>query len=274
MEPITFTQCFKGAWIDGLNALRNRPLLAITVALVILVTLALGTSVKQLAADAAQTGMPAAYRLKLALVSLGIGFVNVVAYSTLAVHAVRYVVLGPELARGTAWYRDVVRYVWTSIQIGFGFGVVSAAIMVIAVLAMRLSGQGDSSALAMTLLVLLLCLAIFVAIRLSLILAQVGAGRSKRWRAAWQDTRGHFWSIFGTGLAIAVPIIVGALVMLVLVELLVRMTGSTTVLVLAALILQAIISVVWMAVICAGNGWIYHRYANRLLDLEGAPDDV
>ncbi|AKM29013.1 hypothetical protein AB870_01010 [Pandoraea faecigallinarum] len=274
MEPITFKQCFKGAWIDGFSALRNRPLLTISIAVVILVTLALGTSVKQLAATAAQTGMSAAYRLELALASMGIGLVNVVAFSILAVHTLRHVILGPDIARATPWYRDVGRYVWASIQIGVGFGVVTAAIMVIAVLALRVSGHGNSSALVLTLLVLLICLVVFVAIRLSLILAQIGAGRSKRWRAAWQDTRGHFWSIFGTGVAIALPVIVGALIVLVVVELLVRMTTSTTVLVLAALILQAVISVVWMAVICAGNGWIYHRYANRLLDLEGAPDDV
>lgn len=59
MEPITFKQCFKGAWRDGFNALRNRPLLCLTIAVVLLVTSALGVSFKQLALTAAQTGEPA-----------------------------------------------------------------------------------------------------------------------------------------------------------------------------------------------------------------------
>ena len=274
MEQITFKQCFKGAWVDGFNALRNRPLLSLAIAVVLLITLALSVSIRQLAQSAAQAGLPATYRFRFALMSLGVALVNLIAFSALGVQVLRYVVLGPEAAKTTPWTRDIGRYVWTSIQLVFGLSLLCIAISLVFGFVLHASGNGGSYALISTFIALLFCAATFVAIRLSLIYAQIAAGRVKSWRAAWQDSRGHFWSIFGVQVAVLLPLIFAGFVIMVATEVVVRLMPGATFAVLATLILQAVISVIWFAIACGAAGWLYHRYANRLLSLDAPPAGV
>ncbi|MFJ2995201.1 hypothetical protein [Pandoraea sp. NPDC087047] len=274
MEPITFKQCFKGAWVDGFNALRNRPLLCLSVAVVILVTSALGVTFRQLAANAAQAGTSAGFRFGMSTLSLTVGLSNFFAFSVLAVHVLRYVILGPEAARQAPWMsRDVKRYMWTSVQLGLGFGLSGTALIVIAVIALRATGHANSSALISTIIVLLMCAMMFIAVRVSLIYGQIAAGRGKQWRAAWQDTRGHFWSMLGTGVATILPLVVVAILVTTVLETTLRIMPSALVAVLGILTVQAALSVVWMAVTCGVGGWLYHRYANHLLTLDAPPAD-
>ncbi|VVD84055.1 hypothetical protein PCA20602_01279 [Pandoraea capi] len=275
MEPITFKQCFKGAWIDGFNALRSRPLLCVSVAVVILVSSALGISLKQLSQAAAQNGDTAGYRFNLALTSLGVAFVNTVAVAILSVHVLRYVVLGPEAARQAPWMgRDVWRYLWLTLQIVIGGVIVGFVPAFLIGLALGLAKSTNALALMATFLVLVACAVIFIGVRVSLIYGQIAAGRSKRWRAAWQDSRGHFWSMFGTALAAILPLFAVGLVLTLLLGLTIKLMPDVTVAVLGSLMLKTVFTVVWVAVGCGVAGWLYHRYAHQLLDLEGAPDDV
>lgn len=275
MEPITFKQCFKGAWIDGFNALRNRPLLCLTVALVILITSALGVSVRQLALTASQSSSPAMLRLQLSSVSFGIAIVNLFAMGVLAVHVLRYVILGPEAARQAPWFdRGVRRYVVTSLQLAIVMWAAMVILIIISVFGLRASGQGNSYALIFTLMALLACAAIFLLVRVSLIFAQIAVGRSKRWGSAWQDTRGHFWSIFGTSVATLIPLIAVGLISVAIVQVVLQLIPHATFAVLASLVMQTIISVVYLAIGCAVLGWLYHRYANQLLLFEDAPDGL
>ncbi|MDM8357322.1 hypothetical protein [Pandoraea communis] len=275
MEPITFKQCFKGAWRDGFNALRNRPLLCLTIAIVLLVTSALGVSFKQLALTAAQTGEPAVFRLRLALMSFGVVLVNIVTFSVLAVHVVRYTVLGPDAARQAHWYgRDLWRYLWTSIQICVSLAVVWFVAAFCVAFALRAAGRNDSYAALGTFFVLLMCALGFVLIRVSLIFPQIGAGRSKRWRAAWQDSRGHFWVMFGTTLGTILPLIIAGVIVTILFAVVLHFSPAATTVVLGTLILQTALSIAWVAVATSVSGWLYHRFADHLLTLDDAPDDV
>ncbi|WP_374618609.1 hypothetical protein [Pandoraea sp.] len=275
MEPITFKQCFKGAWRDGFNALRHRPWLCLTIAVVILITSALSVSLKQLALTASQSGEPAIYRLRIALMSFGVLIVNCVAFSVLAIHVFRHTILGPETARQGHWYgRDLWRYLWTSIQIFVGFFVVWLMVAFAAALALRVAGHGNSYAALATLLALSVCALFFVLIRVSLVFPQIAAGRSKRWRAVWQDSRGHFWVMFGTTIAAILPLIVAGVVVTVLFAMLLQVLPAATTVVLGTLVLQTVLSVAWVAVATAVSGWLYRRYADRLLGLDDAPDDV
>ncbi|AJF00157.1 hypothetical protein [Pandoraea apista] len=275
MEPITFKQCFKGAWRDGFNALRNRPLLCLTVAIVMLVTSALSISLKELALTASQNGAPAGFRLRLAVMSFGVVLVNIVAFSVLAVHVVRYTILGPDTAQHSHWYgRDLWRYLWTSIQICVGLFAVWFIAALCAAFALRAAGRGDSNALLGTFFVLLMCALLFVLIRVSLIFPQIGAGRSKRWRAAWQDSRGHFWVMFGTTIGTILPLIVAGVIMAILFAVVLHFIPAATTVVLGTLILQTVLSIAWVAVATSVSGWLYHRFADHLLMLDDAPDDV
>ncbi|VVD65743.1 hypothetical protein [Pandoraea anhela] len=275
MEPITFTQCFKGAWIDGLNALRNRPLLCLSITVVLLITSALGVSFRQLALTASQSSSPALFRFQISLLSLAVSFVNLCALAILAVHVLRYVVLGPDAARHASWLdRGVRRYVATSFQVAIVWWIALIIAIPAGVFGMRLVGQGSSRAFAATLLALLVCVTLFLLVRISLIFPQIAAGRSKRWRSAWLDSRGHFWSMFGTSIATLIPLIIGGLIAFAIVQVILKLMPQVTVAVLASLILQAVISVIYLAVACAVLGWLYHRYADQLLVFEDAPDGL
>ncbi|VVE87196.1 hypothetical protein [Pandoraea bronchicola] len=275
MEPITFKQCFKGAWRDGFNALRNRPLLCLTIAVVLLVTSALSVSLKQLALTASQSGEPAVFRLRLALMSFGVVSVNIVAFSVLAIHVMRYTILGPAAARQGHWYRrDLWRYLWTSIQVCVSIAVVWFIAAFCVALALRAAGHGNSYAALGTFFVLLMCALLFVVIRVSLIFPQIGAGRSKRWRAAWQDSRGHFWAMFGTTFVTILPLIAAGVIMTILFGVVLHYIPTATTVVLGTLILQTVLSIAWIAVATGVSGWLYHRFADRLLTLDDAPDDV
>ncbi|MDR3399985.1 MAG: hypothetical protein P4M06_20780 [Pandoraea sp.] len=275
MEPITFKQCFKGAWRDGFNALRNRPLLCLTVAVVLLVTSALSVSLKQLALNASQDGEPAIFRLRLALMSFGVVLANIVAFSVLAIHVARYTILGPDAARQSHWYgRDLWRYLWTSIQIFIGVAVVWFIGALCAAFALRSAGHGTSYAALGTFFVLLMCALLFVVIRISLIFPQIAAGRSKRWRAAWQDSHGHFWVMFGTTIATILPLIVAGVLMTILFGVVLHFMPAATTVVLGTLVLQTVLSIAWVAVSIGVSAWLYQRFADRLLTLDDAPDDV
>ncbi|ODP32036.1 hypothetical protein [Pandoraea sp. ISTKB] len=275
MEPITFKQCFKGAWIDGLNALRNRPLLCLSIAVVFLITSALGVSFRQLALTASQSASPALFRLQISLLSFAVSLVNLFAMAILAVHVLRYVILGPDAARQASWIdRGVRRYVLTSFQVAIVWWIVLIVAIPIAVIIMRLTGRGGSYALVGTLLVLLICASLFLLVRISLIFPQIAVGRSKRWRSAWQDSRGHFWSIFGTSIATLIPLIIGGLIAFVILQVILKLMPQATIAVLGSLILQAVISIVYLAVACAVLGWLYRRYADQLLTFGDAPEGL
>ncbi|VVE10419.1 hypothetical protein [Pandoraea terrigena] len=275
MEPITFKQCFKGAWRDGFNALRQRPWLCLAIAVVFLATSGLSVSLDQLARTASQTGEPAMYRLRIALMSFGVFFANIVAYAVLVIHVFRYTILGPDATRQGRWYgRDLWRYLWTSTQVFVGIAAAWLVIALGAALAMRATGHSNSYAGLATFCVLLLCALLYVLIRVSLIFAQIGAGRSKRWRAAWQDSRGHFWTMLGTTVGTVLPlIVVGVVVTSMFVALLRAMPAAKTV-ALGMLALQTVLSVIGIAVSTGASAWLYRRFANQLLTLDGAPDDV
>ncbi|VVD95264.1 hypothetical protein [Pandoraea cepalis] len=275
MEPITFKQCFKGAWRDGFNALRQRPWLSLAIAVVFLVTSGLSVSLDQLARTASQIGEPALYRLRIALMSFGVFFANLVAFSVLVIHVFRYTILGPDAARQGRWYgRDLWRYLWTSTQVFVGFATVWLVVGIGVVLAMRATGHGNSSAGLATFCVLLICMVLYVLTRVSLIFAQIGAGRSKRWRAAWQDSRGHFWAMFGTTIGTVLPLIIAGIVVTALFAALLRVAPAAKSVALGTLVLQTVMSVAWIAVSTGSAAWLYRRFADQLLTLDDAPDDV
>ncbi|VVD64880.1 hypothetical protein PPN31114_00296 [Pandoraea pneumonica] len=274
MEPITFKQCFMGAWRDGWNALRSRPLLTLTVAVVVLVSNAVSVSIKQLVLVMAQNGESPEHRLALAGVGLCVALVNLVAYTVLGVHTYRHTVLGPDAARQTPWYRNLLRYWWAMIQVFGGAFVAMFIVTVVIVLALRLADLGGSRATILTLFVLLGCAAAFIIVRLSLIYTQIAVGRSKRWGAAWHDTRGHFWSLWGTVFTTLLPLMAVGVIVTIIFGLVLTLWPTVTLAVLGALLLHTVVTLLYIAVGSASHAWLYLRYADQLLTYEDAPDDL
>jgi hypothetical protein len=104
----------------------------------------------------------------------------------------------------------------------------------------------------------------FVIIRLSLIYPAVSLGSRLTLRAAWKDSRGHFWSIVGVGFVAYLPLLLIWIVVLVVVGpklLMDSLQGST-----AFAIGFAFVNAVFMVLAASVLSWLYRRYANELLE--------
>jgi hypothetical protein len=107
---------------------------------------------------------------------------------------------------------------------------------------------------------------IFVAVRISLIFPSLAIGNRIDLRAAWHDSRGRFWSLFGTTFVAMLPIIVCGVVVLIFFGLAgitpATLTSPARLLLLAAG--QGVANVVFALITGTTQSWLYRRYADRL----------
>lgn len=107
---------------------------------------------------------------------------------------------------------------------------------------------------------------IFVAVRVSLLFPALATGGRIDLRAAWHDSRGHFWSLFGVPFVAVLPLIACAIVALIVVG----VTGITPASLAspARLLLLAVgqsaANIVFALITSAALAWLYRRYADRL----------
>lgn len=270
MEAITSTQCAAGAWRDGLNAVRSRPLLYLVIFVMSLVVgfvnyhAMQGIGLSRLAGKAP----PPSPWMTLAY---GLAVVQAYAFSMIGMHAIRHVVLGATVAEANPvqvnW--QVRRYFWTNCQIGL----ITVPLLIIAITMLilgRFTRFGGSTRAVLLTVGLLLCLAaIYVAIRLWLIAAQVALGRPKRWGLAWRDTRGHFWSIWGAFALTVLPFVGIAIVLAILWGIFRRWLEPED-MAFSAIVLRSVLATLFVSVLAALHGWMYRRYADNLLGVDGA----
>lgn len=271
MEAITLETCFTGGWRDGFGAIRARPLLCIVVFLLALLAGFVNLQYSTALTIAKMNGGSPSAGLTLAQLCLVV--LELFGYAMLGIHTYRYTILGAQAARegsllnGTFW-----RYVWASIQIGLLLGVCMVVCMAIGV-GLDYATQSTSFALTATLAVLAVVAMIYVLVRVGLIFPQIATGRRKSWRAAWHDSRGHFWIMWGTVFLTTLPMI--GILLLFAVVLYFTMTyavpGSSA---LVNVVVQAAVAVIWITVTAAVHGWLYRRFANQLLATEAQAEVV
>jgi hypothetical protein len=193
----------------------------------------------------------------------------------LPVQAARYVLLGPSQAKASRFFdRGFWRYWRVCLVIGLSVGAVTLAAAVSLYLVAR--GLGHRLDRASSLLLLLVAASfaavvlVYVSARLCLLFCHVAIGGSARWRAAWRDTRGHFWSIWGTHVVVALPLSVLLIVCYRLAPPVLRALGGNSTTWFFGIV-PAVSLTVLVMVHVSSSAWLYRRYANEIRESTTQP---
>jgi len=278
MEDITLRQCLKGAWRDAASAVRHMPIVFLVAFVAVLATATAGYKA-QFPGIAASGGSLTAMTSSSAghaagftqgLISLGVTFVQTLILAVLAVFVVRFAMkLSAESAAASAtsepvipatrlWDAGIRRYFLLCIALIAGY--VGAMLAVVIVwIGLRLAGLSSGTSMA-TLAVLVVCGVSFVSARLSLLFPHTAAGGRIQWRAAWEDTRGHFWFISTAAVLAILPIVGIATVLTVIAEML-GTAGAIGSLTLGLMVVQSVGTLLYTATGATCSVWLYRKFA-------------
>ncbi|QIE22558.1 hypothetical protein [Caballeronia sp. SBC2] len=281
MEDITLRQCLKGAWRDAASAVRHMPIVFLVAFVAVLATATAGYKAQFPGMEAsgasltAMTSTSAGHAAGFAqgLISLGVTFVQTLILAVLAVFVVRFAMkLNAEPAGASAtsapvlpatrlWDAGIRRYFLLCIALIAGY--VGAMLAVVIVwIGLRLAGlsSGTSMAATATLAILVVCGVSYVSARLSLLFPHTAAGGRIQWRAAWEDTRGHFWFITTAAVLAILPIVGIATVLTVIAEMLAT-TGSIGGMTMGLMVVQSVGTVLYTATGATCSVWLYRKLA-------------
>jgi hypothetical protein len=260
MQHFTLKECFKGAWRDAWHSILNRPDL-----LVLLIVYGLSCCIRiQMQLDEAA----GASTMGHVTIRLMCSLVQGATWVGLPVQASRYVLLGPSQAKASRFFdRGFWRYWRVCLVIGLSVGAVALAAAVSLYLVARGLGHRLDHASSLLLIVVTALFAaavlIYISARLCLLLCHVAIGGSARWRAAWRDTRGHFWSIWGTHFVVALPLSVVLIVCYRLAPPVLRAIGGNSTTWFFGIV-PAVGMTVLILVNVSSSAWLYRRYANEI----------
>jgi hypothetical protein len=281
MEDITLRQCLKGAWRDAASAVRHMPIVFLVAFVAVLATATAGYTAQfpgmaeSGGSLTAMTGSSAGHAAGFgqALVSLGVTFVQTLILAVLAVFVVRFAMkLSAEPAEASAisapvlpatrlWDAGIRRYFLLCIALVAGYVGATLAVVIVWI-GLRLAGlsSGTSMAATATLAVLAVCGVSYVSARLSLLFPHTAAGGRIQWRAAWEDTRGHFWFITTAAVLAILPIICIATVLTVIAEMLAT-AGSIGSLTMGLMVVQSVGTLLYTATGATCSVWLYRKFA-------------
>lgn len=253
MQQMTFMECVKRAWSSAWQAATQMPLL---VAGTFIVYAALGWF--GLAGRPVPTEGVAPSAGLVALGNLA-SLLNSLVYLWFTLKISRFVLLGerakPLMPAGA---KPILRI----FAVGLILVVALGALAFVLWFVLRPQYQGGAAFL----MLIVSAVWIFVAVRLSLLFPALAIGSPINFGAAWRDSRGHFWSLFGVTLVAALPIAVCGLLILIGMGL----AGASPAIVqtpqwLTALaIVQSIGNIVFALLTTTALAWLYRRYASAL----------
>lgn len=277
MESITIGQCFKGAWKDAGPALRYRP----RAVLIIFALLAIITYVQNalmllipspVVIAIATYGHEAIYLLPVIFI-----VIEFFAFAGLSVQVERHTLLGADAARSLAFFdKGFWKFVGVCLLLWLLFAVAMTALFDAVMLMPRLRDFTEQGFLAdhatdlawLAGMLALFAIALFVSIRLSLLLCHVATGGRTLWRAAWRDTRGHFWKIVATYLAIGLPMLVITIAYGVIKTEFIAVLlshGMEDLIVFCLSLIEALWMIFAIALGAACSVWVYRRFSSAIL---------
>jgi hypothetical protein len=280
MEDITLSQCLRGAWRDAALSMRRMPTLFLLAFVLVLATGIAGYQ-EQLSAPPSASSLSSVTdgsavhgaALGHSLTSLALALLQSLVIAVLAVQVIRFTMTqngkpgatGPEAQPTRLWDAGFRRYFLLCIALVAAY-VGATIVVVIAWILMRLAGlsSGTSMAAAATLAVLALCGMSYVSARLALLFPHTAAGGRLAWRAAWEDSRGHFWPIASTAVVAILPIVAIATVFTVVMEMLTT-ASSTDSLTVGLLVVQSIVTLLYTATTATCSVWLYRKFGAILM---------
>jgi hypothetical protein len=280
-QPITLGQCFRGSWRDTGRAIRAMPtLFLVAFALIFLAIAGSGAFLEtpqaavSFTAPGGALGSHASIGNSLTLIA--IEFVQWVVLAVLAVQVIRFAMAASaeagvdtrarqDVPTIRLWDTGVRRYLVLCIAMAAAY-VAMAVGIVLVVLVLRLVGVtgGSSYAASATLAVLALCGMSYIWARLSLLFPHTAVGGQLQWRAAWNDSRSHFWMIATTAVVVILPVMAVSTVISVMAELMgtVDSLGAIT---YGVLIIQSAATLLYASTTATCSVWLYRRYAAQLV---------
>jgi hypothetical protein len=255
---MAFWECFRQAWVGAAGFVRRRPFTVVAA-----IALFFACNVVSIRLNGA---MPLDAGSKF--LRWVIALVQLAAMIALSIQTMRYVMLDEHESRpGRGLGKPFWRYVGLSVIVGMGWLIIAALVvgMGFSVTHRFPDHFGSTAAQLVVWGLIAACIASFVTIRFSLLFCQVAIGRSMRWRAAWKDSRGHFWRIILSHILVALPFelcLFGVFALL-------RKSSGTAVNpgspYLVAFIFTFFLAV-GLIVASTCSSWLYRRYAQRLLE--------
>jgi len=253
MQQMTFMECVKRTWSSAWQAATQMPLL---VAGTFALYAALGWFGLAGRPVPVEGVTPSA-----ALVATGnlASILNALIYLWFTLKVSRFVLLGEQatpLMPGAA--KPLLRTFIVSVVMTASLVALGLALWFV----LRPQHQGGSAFLTLVVIAIWM----FVATRLSLLYPAVAIGGRIALGAAWRDTRGHFWSMFGVVVVTALPIpVCGTAIMIALGRAgitpeIAQRPGWLTALAVG----QSVGTVLFALVSTTALAWLYRRYANAL----------
>lgn len=208
------------------------------------------------------------------LESMGLALLQGIVIAALAVQVIRFTMLSDVVLPDAIpkppmrlWDAGFRRYFLLFLLLVAGYVAVAIAVLVMWAVA-RFSDldTGSTYALTLTVAVLALCGASYVSARLALLFPFVAAGGRMRWRAAWKDSRGHFWFISMATLVTLLPVLASAVVLAAVAQLAMP-TGASDDLSIPLLVLQTLVTLLYTATTATCSVWLYRKLAVALKEM-------
>ncbi len=259
MEQLTFGACVKKTWGSSWQAITAMPWLFLGICAVLVCTSLLCNShVTSPTGEITTTPSPGS-----AVLWLGSSVLQGALYGMLTIKIHRFVLIGEGVQpllplNGKPLGRFLL--VWLGV----------AASMVVVGVALFLVVRA-AHAFAVLIYVPVIVVFVFVLTRLSLVYPAISLGSRVDLRAAWNDSRGHVWSIFGVGMVSYLPLIIVSVIFGIVVGMTHSALGQHPSLAVTT-IGQTLFSAVFIVLAAASMSWLYRRYASELLThVEDAP---
>ncbi|SDD78431.1 hypothetical protein [Paraburkholderia lycopersici] len=253
MQQMTFMECVKRAWSSAWQAAVQMPLL---VAGTFVAYAALGWFGLAGRPVPAEGATPSA-----GLIALGnlASVLNSFIYLWFTLKISRFVLLGE---RATPLMPAGGKPFLRIFAVGLILAVALGAFALTLWFVLRPRYQGGAAFLVLVVVVIWM----FVSVRLSLLFPALSIGSPIAFGAAWRDSRGHFWNLFGVTFVAALPVAVGGLLILIGMGLagvspqIVQKPGWLTALAIG----QSVGNIVFALLTSAALAWLYRRYAETL----------
>lgn len=250
MESLSFSQCIRHAWRSAWLAVVRMPVLLLAIA-------AIYTALNLVPFLFAAAGDDPGMLLLRAAITIAASLVTIAVCGMVIVKVHRFVLLDertrPVLpARGA----PVRRYVLFTLAM-------SVVIVFVVTVLISLYQISPTGAEALGVL-LVYPTVVYILMRLSLLVPAIALGSGFEWKAAWNDSRGHFWSMFGVTVCAYLPL----LAVIVCAAFAFAFSAgdrdvSMPVVALVAAV-RGVFTVLWLVLASSTLSWLYRRHAQEL----------
>lgn len=258
MEQLTFGACVKKSWSSARQAIVRMPVLFLG-ACVVFACIALLSGPLQPTATG-QVQFDAATHPSHKLLQFALSILNFVVIWSLTIKVHRFVLLGegsePLLPLSG---KPLARHAAFSFGLLLLFVLVAALLLLTVVFGFRLKWGG-----AMLVFLPLCVVFLFVLIRLGLLYPALSLGAPLKLRPAWNDSRGHFWSIWGVEIVVSLPLMAVSTIMFIFSSHMLAVGQVSHGLLITLTVINAVITALLVVLFAATGAWLYLRYAKQL----------